>query len=154
MIHHISIAVKDPLRVANALAEICNGTVYSFSPILGGYIVMDFDGHGTAIEIYPFGTQLVPTAGHRDVVQNAVSLRLSPFHAAISVPVDQERIEQIARREGWFAQLCDRGPFKVVEFWVENQLLLELLPPALVAEYLEFTRPQNTEKFFGAPVTA
>ncbi|WP_341528454.1 hypothetical protein WKK05_03660 [Nostoc sp. UHCC 0302] len=154
MIHHISIPAKNPLRVANALAEIWNGKVYSFAPVLESYIVMDFDEHGTAIEIYPLGTQLVPNAGHRDIVKNAVSSKLSPFHAAISVPVDQERIEQIARQEGWFTQLCDHGPFKVVEFWIENQLLLELLPPGLVPEYLEFTQPQNIEKFFGTPVTS
>ncbi|MBD2681310.1 MULTISPECIES: hypothetical protein [Nostoc] len=154
MIHHISIAAKNPLRVANALAELWYGTVYSFSPISGGYIVRDFDEHGTAIEIYPLGTKLAPTTGNRDVVQNSISSKFSPFHAAISVPVEQERIEEIARQEGWFAQLCDRGPFKVIEFWVENQLLLELLPPKLTAQYLEFTQPQNTNKFFGTPVTA
>ncbi|MBD2452033.1 hypothetical protein H6G76_33965 [Nostoc sp. FACHB-152] len=154
MIHHISIAVKNPLLVAQALAELWNGNVYSFSPILGGYIVRDFDEHGTAVEIYPLGTQLAPMVGNRDVVQDSFTPKLSPFHAAISVSVDQERIEQIAKREGWFTQLCDRGPFKVIEFWVENQLLLELLPPALASEYLKFTQPQNTEKFFGTPVTA
>ncbi|MBD2503313.1 hypothetical protein [Anabaena azotica] len=154
MIHHISIAAKNPLRVAHALAELWHGAVYSFSRISGGYIVRDFDEHGTAIEIYPLGTKLAPTTGNRDVVQSSISPKLSPFHAAISVSVEQEQIEQIANREGWFVQLCDRGPFKVVEFWVENQLLLELLPPKLSNQYLEFTQPQNTNQFFGTPITA
>ena len=34
---------------------------------------------------------------------------------------------------------CHRGDyFDVIEFWVENQLLIELLPPEIVGQYLAF----------------
>jgi hypothetical protein len=81
--------------------------------------------------------------------QNQVSSsHYTPFHAAISVSTTQEKIEEIAIREGWLVRFCDRGPFQVVEFWVENKLMLELLPPILAAKYLEFANPQNFEAFF------
>lgn len=144
MIHHISIPAQNPLRVANALAEIFNGKVFPFLPAPGSYRVMAFDEHGTQIEVYPLGTEITPDDGQPPkFVHKEASPGFSAFHAAISVPVDQERIEQIANREGWRVQLCDRFHFKVIEFWVENRVMLELLTPNLVTQYLEFSQPQN-----------
>jgi hypothetical protein len=34
-----------------------------------------------------------------------------------------------------------KGFVNVIEVWVENQQLLELLPPTLAAQYLTFTEP-------------
>jgi len=61
MINHISIAVKEPKRVAEVLAEIWNGVVYPFPPAPGSFIVLADDGRGTAVEITPAGTVLVTT---------------------------------------------------------------------------------------------
>jgi len=48
---------------------------------------------------------------------------------------------------------CNRDSFfDVIEFWVENTLMLELLPPAFTRQYLMFMQPQNLEQFF-APAT-
>ena len=60
MINHISIAVNDPERVANVLAEIWDGVVYPFPPAPDSYIVLANDGRGTAVEVTPAGTVLVP----------------------------------------------------------------------------------------------
>jgi hypothetical protein len=40
---------------------------------------------------------------------------------------------------------CRRGDnyFDVIEFWVENQLLIELLPPEIVDRYLAFMSPES-----------
>jgi hypothetical protein len=73
-------------------------------------------------------------------------------HAAISVPASQEQIEQIGMREGWQVALCDRGVFKVIEFWVENWLLLEFLPPEFATQYLQSVQPQIVEQVFGQPI--
>jgi hypothetical protein len=34
----------------------------------------------------------------------------------------------------------------VIEFWVENQLMLELLTPAIAHKYLNAMHPQNLEQ--------
>jgi hypothetical protein len=51
---------------------------------------------------------------------------------------------------------CNRGDsfFDVIEFWVENKLMLELLPPAIASEYITFMQPQNLEKFFAEAAAA
>jgi hypothetical protein len=154
MIHHISIAAIAPLHVAEVLSEFWNGKVAPFPSHPGSYIVLALDEHGTMIEVYPMGTEMTPGQGQSEVefVNNAFASPFTATHAALSVPVSQEEIERIAAREGWRAVRCDRGPFEVIEVWIENQLLLELLPPAIASKYLDFMQPQNLEKFFAAQV--
>jgi hypothetical protein len=57
--------------------------------------------------------------------------RFYPIHAALSVPVSRETIEAVGTREGWLVRQCDRGPFQVIEVWVENSFMLELLTPKI-----------------------
>ncbi len=152
MIHHISIAARDPRRVASVIAEIWGGVSMEFPPFPGAYIVMPGDEHGTAIEIGPLGLELVPGADGQEV-QTKRAETVTPFtatHAALSVPVSEARIKQIAAREGWRAETFDRGPaFRLVELWIENRLLLELLPPEMAARYLDFMKPHNFAEMFG-----
>jgi hypothetical protein len=48
----------------------------------------------------------------------------------------REEIQAIARREGWRAVELSRGPNRVIEFWVENAVLLELMTPSMAADYV------------------
>lgn len=148
MINHISIQAKNPLRVAKALAEIWNTKAFRFFPAPESYMVMAFDEYGTNIEVYPLEIEVTPDDGRPPrFVHHVAAPKFTAFHAAISVPVEQERIEQIAKREGWRVQLCDSKAslqencfrFKVIELWVENRVMLELLTPSLVSQYLELT---------------
>ena len=151
MIHHISIAAQNPLEVANVLAEIWNGKVFPFPAVAGGYFMVAFDAHGTAIEIYPQGTMLVPADRHLEMGHDVNAPTYAPFHAAISVPADTAQIEQVAQRAGWRVQVCTRSAFKVVEVWIENRQLLELLPPDFVPAYLDcFTNPKSFEAAIAA----
>src|SRR3954451_15822657 len=60
------------------------------------------------------------------------------------VPLAQDAIERIGAREGWRTKLFGRGRpgqkpfFHVVEFWVENQLMVEIVSPAMGKKYEEF----------------
>jgi hypothetical protein len=147
MLHHISIAVNQPLNVAKVLAEVSEGRVFPFPPHPGSYIVITGDKYGTAIEVLPSDTVLVPGESEVQFQENTSSSEFIAVHAAISVPSSQEEIEQIARREGWRVLYGDRGSFQVIEFWVENKLLLEFLPPAFVPRYLEFMQLDNIIAF-------
>jgi len=150
MLHHISMAVENPLNVAQALAEIWQGRYFPFPPCPGGYIVVKGDNYGTAIEVAPAGTELIPGADEGEFTPTGKKLNYGAFHAAVSVPSNQAEIEQIAAREGWFVRFCDRGPFQLIELWVENKVLLELLTPAMAPTYLNFATIENFEAFFAA----
>jgi hypothetical protein len=153
MIHHISIAADDPLHVAQVLAELLNGKVVPFASHPGSYVALAFDAHGTFIEIHPRGIELQPGIG-KDAVQHQVNPDPSAYtatHAAISVLASEAEIRSIAAREGWRVDRYNRaGFFDVIEFWMEDHLLLELLPPELSAQYLAFLEPQSLKEFLAA----
>jgi hypothetical protein len=156
MIHHISIAAKEPSRVAEVLAEIWNGYSFPFPPFPGSYITMPGDTLGTAIEVTPLGEELVPGCDSEEV-QSRRNEDPSPFtatHAALSVPASEERIKEIAAREGWRAETFERGGiFRLVELWVENRMLLELLTPPMQRDYLSFMTPEKYAALFGFDYT-
>ena len=73
-----------------------------------------------------------------------------PFHAFLSVPLDTEQVEQIGAREGWRAKTFGRGMqghkpfFHVIEFWLENRLMIEVAPPDMAREYEDFGKTAAT----------
>jgi hypothetical protein len=154
MLHHFSMTAENPGRVAHVLAEILHGTVAPFPPHPGSFMAIALDDYGTMIEIYPAETELMPGFGAEAVTfsSNAFASPFTATHVALSVPASQEEIERIAAREGWRMVRCDRdGFFDVLEFWVENKLLIELLPPEMATKYVEFMQPENLAKLFTAP---
>lgn len=150
MIHHISIAAHNPQHVASVLAEILGGSAYRFPPAPGGYVVVCDDNHATLVEVYPIDTVMLPGKDEQDVVfaKAPAAQGFIPNHAAISVTVNESSIKAIARREGWRAVTCDRGGlFRVVEFWIENRILFELLTPEMAESYLSTMSAKNWKQF-------
>ena len=143
MLHHLSIPARDPQRVATALAELLGGDVTPFGPLPGSWIAWARDDSGTAIDCLLLGTELRPGQGD-DGARFDTADGPSPYgatHAALSVDRTEEEIKAAAEREGWRAVRCDRGSFSVIEVWVENAVLLELLTSEMAADYLAAVRP-------------
>jgi hypothetical protein len=69
--------------------------------------------------------------------------RHGPFHAAVATPLSIEEVEEIGRRYGCHTKLCQRGPFRVIEYWVDNALMLEMLTPEMQAEYQRSVTPEG-----------
>jgi hypothetical protein len=59
-------------------------------------------------------------------------------------------VQAIAQRAEWQCFDCNRGPFHVIEVWVENETMVEILPPGYAREYLAFTRPDNVKAAMAA----
>ena len=146
MIHHVSIPARDPQRVAEVLAELMGGRSAPFGPLEGAYMAMSGDAHGTMIEVYPERSTLDIPDNDDQVVfgDNAAPPQTWPFHMLLSVPLEREEVERIGAREGWRAKTFGRGMqgkppfFHVVEFWVENRLMIEVASPAMAREYEAF----------------
>jgi hypothetical protein len=144
MIHHLSIAARDPRRVAEVLAEFMGGAAVPFPPNPGSFFALQLDEHGSGVEVYPAGTELRPGGSDGAGFAKRPEPRgFGPTHFALSVKTDADAVEAIARREGWQCHRCDRGAFHVIEVWVENESMVEVLPPEFAAEYLAFTRPDR-----------
>ena len=58
------------------------------------------------------------------------------IHAYISVKISAEQLLHIGARERWLTRRCNRGPFELIEFWIENQLLIEFATPEMLAQYV------------------
>lgn len=151
---HLSIPARNPYRVANVFCELWRGRSFPFPTSPDSYIVFAGDDRrGTCIEVYPLGTELVPGTENdpAQVQYTNAPTQFCEVHAAISVPLGWEQIEEIARREQWRAIKCVRGSscYQLVELWVENRFLLELFTPQMSTQYQAFMTPQNWESYFG-----
>jgi len=148
MIHHVSIPARDPRHVADVLAELMGGKCFPFGPLEGAFMATSGDAHGTMIEVYPEGATLDIPANDDQVVfgENRSPPRTWPFHVLLSVQRERDEIEGIGAREGWRAKTFGRGMkgrkpfFHVIEFWLENRLMIEVVSPPMAREYEEFLK--------------
>jgi hypothetical protein len=147
MIHHLSIAAREPEHVAGVLAEFMGGAAVPFPPNPGSFFALQLDQHGSGVEVYPAGTELHPggMVGAGFAKNPAGGRGFGPTHFALSVEAEADAVEAIAKREGWQCFRCNRGPFHVIEVWVENESMIEILPPEYAAEYLAFTSPDKIQ---------
>jgi hypothetical protein len=141
MIHHLSIPAEDPALVSRVLAGMLGGHVTKFGPYQGSFIAWAGDEHGTAIEVYPAGTEMFPDAG-----QGQANFRHNPnasgfvaTHATVSVNLTKDAILSVATQQGWRAVELSRGSFDVIELWIENRVMLELMTPEMTQAYLRAT---------------
>jgi hypothetical protein len=139
MIFHLSIAADDPAGVARVVAELWGGKARLFPPVgKGSAVATAADGNGTTLEIYARGTELVPAQGDADAYAsiNPDAPRLTATHMAIGTKLSEQQVFAIAAREGWLAKYRKRGGlFGVIELWLENATLAEVLTPEMQAEY-------------------
>lgn len=129
-----------------------NGTCVPFGPLEGAFMAVSGDANGTMFEVYPERTTLA-IPDHDDQVvwaENPTPPRNWPFHVLLSVPREAEEVERIGGRAGWRAKTFGRGMqgqkpfFHVIEFWLENRLMIEVAPPAMAQEYFDFLRGLQT----------
>jgi hypothetical protein len=155
MIHHLSIAAQHPKRAADVLAEIMGGTAVPFPPNPGSFFALQLDDHGSGVEVYPAGTVLQPAGDTGGGFVRTDPRGYGSTHFALSVATDGDTVKGIADRAGWKCFDCNRGPFHVIEVWVENETMVEVLPPNYAQEYLTFTRPDKVLAAMAkAPVSA
>jgi len=164
MINHISIAAQEPERVAKFLAEIWDGLVFPFPPAPGAFLVIANDGKGTGVEVIQAGTVLVPGEGlppeseldaateefEAKFVKSDLVPRYVATHLNINTKKSIDEIREIAKREDWRVLVCNRGEglFQLVEVWVENTFMLEVMTPEQTARYIEITNPTFMARAF------
>ena len=137
MIHHISIPAHEPLKVAQVLRKVTGGKIVPFNPLENGYMLFFGDDFGSALEIYPADAILTP--GDKDKPTQFAELakpKHMAVHAAISCDKETPELVAIAEDQEWHAAEFRRGSFSVVEFWVENEFMIEFLTPQMTKDYL------------------
>lgn len=160
MINHISIAAENPEKAAKVIAELWGGMVIPFPPAPGSFMALANDGRGSGVEITPLHTVIVPGEGLPPEADFGVETRTEGYeakfvqadsapqyvatHLNISTELTEEEVREIGRREGWRVLTCNRGEglFQLIELWIENRFMLEVMTPAQTARYREITSPE------------
>ena len=151
MLYHASIPADEPERVARVIAELWRGRVLPFPPFPGAYMAWSGDERRTVVDVYPRGCEHVPAPGEFGVRTNPAPSAHSESHLALAVALSADEIFAIAMRENWLAQTSDRGGlFSVIELWIENKFLLELLTPQEQRRYQNNMTLENLEALFDA----
>lgn len=166
MIAHVSVPARDPRGTALLLAALIDGEVFNFPVVPGASIAVARDGSGLAIEVYPDGMAHHPGKGNPDpdhppqgpqampwedqIHPDGVQLKPSAFHLALVSRLGDEAVMALAKRAGLRAVFCDRaGFFKLVEVWLDNTTLVEVLNPAEAERYRNFMNPAGCATLFG-----
>lgn len=167
MIAHFAIPARDPQRTAKVFGKIIDGEVLPFPVVPGSFVAMARDGSGLGVEVMPMGAnhhmgEGEPVSGRPadgPMVQPwEVQIRndgeygaTTGFHVALTSPLSADELVDLAKAEGWRAVHCERGGvFEVVEIWVDNRQLIEVMPPAGAESYRAFYRPDVAATMFGA----
>lgn len=171
MIAHFSIPSRTPKETALFFASVIDGLVYDFGPVVpGAAIAVAKDGSGVAVEVYPVDVAHHPGKGEIDpsaqpegpsaapwedqIHVDHVQSRPSGFHIAMGTKLAESKVIELAKANGWRAIACERaGVFGVVEVWVDNNFLVEVLVPAQAARYQKFMNVEGASAMFG-PGTA
>jgi len=144
MIFHFSISADDPKRTATMFAELWRGQAFYFPMVgKGSWIAHAGDDRRTTIEVYPRDLAFYPNESGEGHQRNEPVSRHGPFHAAVGTPLSIEEVEEIGRRYACHTILCNRGPFRVIEFWVDNAQMVEMLTPEMQAEYQRSVTPDG-----------
>ena len=149
MLYHVSIEADDPCQVAAVLAELFGGFAAPFPSVIdGSWVALADDDRGTMIEVYPRGTQLHQGEGADGAFgMLGAHRRHNPTHMAMATNLDIEQVYAIAAREGWPVKYCRRADrFGVIELWIEDCQMVEVLTPEMQREYLETISVDNWKR--------
>ena len=150
MIFHISIAADDPKRTATMLAELWRGEAFPFPMVgKGSWVAHAGDDRRSTIEVYPATWRSTrPSEQARSAT--------SPYPAtARSTPLSRLRSASKKSRKSAAAtaatpRCASAVRFRVIEFWVDNALMLEMLTAEMQAEYQTSITPENWRRDAGA----
>ena len=150
MLFHASIPADNPEHVAHVVAELWGGEVVPFPPFPGAFMARAGDDRGTIVDVYPRGHEHVPAPHQFGVRVNTAPSMYSEVHLALGTVLSADGVLALAHREGWLAQRSDRGGlFEVIELWIENKFLLEVLPEPEQRRYVENTSSEGLRRVFG-----
>ncbi len=155
MIFHASIPADDTARVARVLAEILGGQDLPFPPWPQSRMVFSGLDETSSVEVIPRDRPF--TQGETDTQPGgrANEAGASAWHLLVGTTRAVEDVLAIAAREGWRALVCSRGGmFDVIELWVENAIMLEVVTAEMQADYRRSYNPANWRAVFGLPAAA
>ena len=136
MILHASVTADDPQATAQTLAALLGGIAMPVGPGDGTWSAIGPDLVGSLISVLARGSEFHRSAGHVETRQGA-PVRHSAYHMLIDSPLEEADVFKLAKERGCQALRARHGAFDVIEFWIDDCLLIEVATPELGKAYRE-----------------
>lgn len=149
MIAHFSMPASQPRETAEFFARIIDGEAIPFPVVEGGWIAIARDGSGTSVEVVPETTAIERDGRYQPGLREAPT-ESTAIHFALTTRMSMGDVIALGVTHGWQTAHCNRGPFDLVEIWIDNRQMIEVLPPESTARYLAFARPDVAAAAFAA----
>jgi hypothetical protein len=153
MLFHASIPARNPENVARVIAELWGGFHAPFPSFPDSWMAIAGDNRGSIIETYPSDRVIFPGSGQNACVPGrSATAQYTAFHLAVASKLTPDEVFAIGEREGWRAVRCTRGRnfFDVIELWIEDVIMIEVLTEEMQRQYLAFATPENFRAFAAA----
>ena len=134
MILHASVAADEPRAAAETLAILLGGTALPLGPGEGTWSAVGPEPVGSLISVLKRGSAFYPAPDHVETRQ-AEPVRHSAFHMLLDTPLSEAEVMRLAEERGCHALRARHGAFDVIEFWIDDCLLIELVTPELGQAY-------------------
>lgn len=139
MILHASIAADDPRKTAETLAELIGGRALPIPGDGGAWMAVACDANGTAVEVLRRGREYHRRADAHCQMAWGPEQRHGATHLMIETPHDEETVIALAARRGCYAHRTRHAVFDVLEFWIDDCQLLDVMTPPMAATYKALT---------------
>jgi hypothetical protein len=150
MIFHASIPADDPAQ----LADLLGGQDLPFPPWPDSRVVFSGLDETSSVEVMPRNRPYTPAPGGTVPGMKAADGQTA-WHLLVGSTRSAENIVSVAEAAGWRAEPCNRGGmFDVIEVWVENTVMLEVVTEDMIAAYKRAYTPANWRATFGLPAVA
>jgi hypothetical protein len=136
MILHASVVADEPKATAETLAKLLGGIALSVGPGEGTWSAIGPEPIGNLISVLARGSEFHRSGGHV-ATRRGEPVRHSAFHMLIETPLSEREVLELAKERECHAHRAKHGAFDVIEFWIDDCLLIEVATPELGQAYRE-----------------
>jgi hypothetical protein len=136
MILHASVVADEPRATAETLAKLLGGIALPVGPGDGTWSAIGPDPVGNLISVLARGSEFHRAGDHVET-RLGTSVRHSAYHLLIDTALSEAEIFELAHDRGCHALRAKHGAFDVIEFWLDDCLLVEVATPELGRAYRE-----------------
>lgn len=142
MILHASVVADEPKTTAETLARLFGGIALPVGPGEGTWSAIGPDPIGNTISVLARGSEF-HRAGEHVETRVGAPVRHSAFHMLIDTALSEGEVLALARERGCNALRAKHGAFDVIEFWIDDCLLIEVVTPQLGQAYRDMVHSEE-----------
>jgi hypothetical protein len=136
MILHASVVADEPRATAETLAKLLGGIALPVGPGDGTWSAIGPDPVGNLISVLARGSEFHRAGDHVET-RLGTPVRHSAYHLLIDTALSEAEVFELADYRGCHALRAKHGAFDVIEFWLDDCLLVEVATPELGRAYRE-----------------